>query len=100
MKLSFRYLGWAEGLSLLLLLGIAMPLKYVGGMPGPTSIVGAIHGLLFLLYNSFAVSLGNEEGWPKEKLLAAFLLSGIPFGTFIFERKFLRSETRQEEENV
>ncbi len=89
----FRQIGWAEGLSLLLLLGVAMPLKYIAGIPEATKVIGAIHGGLFLLYNYVAVQLTAEENWRPQKMLWAFVLSCVPFGTFIFERKFLTPVT-------
>src|SRR5438552_3773981 len=45
-----RLVGYTEGVSFLVLLGIAMPLKYFAGMPLAVTIVGAIHGLLWILY--------------------------------------------------
>ena len=46
----FRMTALAEGSSFLILLFIAMPMKYVMGMPRVVTVVGAIHGILFLLY--------------------------------------------------
>ena len=84
----FRTVGWAEGISLLLLFGVAMPIKYIGGVPEPTKIIGAIHGILFLLYNYLALQLKEDESWPDRKFVAAVVLSCLPFGTFIFESRF------------
>lgn len=90
MKKYFRSIGWAEGASLLVLLAIAMPIKYLAGIPEPTKVVGAIHGLLFLAYNAVAFVLKEEENWSNRKLMTAFVLSCVPFGTFIFESRYRR----------
>lgn len=88
MRKWFHLIGWAEGISLLLLLLVAMPLKYSLGMPGPTKALGSIHGFLFLLYGWCALQLSNQEEWPAKLLPLSILLSCLPFGTFVFERYF------------
>src|SRR5690606_32019581 len=57
MRGLFKYTGWFEGLSYLLLLGVAMPIKYVWGDPSWVSAVGMAHGLLFLAYIGLAFAL-------------------------------------------
>lgn len=89
MRKIFHFVGYAEGASLLLLMGIAMPLKYVYGYPEATKIIGAIHGLLFLLYGWSALQLSNAEDWDRKLLPLAVFFSCLPFGTFAFERFFL-----------
>ncbi len=79
-----------EGLSFLVLLGVAMPLKYLYGMPGPTSTVGMIHGVLFVVYVGLAWGVADEEGWPRRQVLWAFAASVLPLGTFMFDRAFLK----------
>ena len=61
----FRKVSFAEGWSFILLLGVAMPLKYIWGQPMAVSIVGAIHGGLFLLYGVLAIIVAQKEGWTK-----------------------------------
>ena len=86
-------MGWIEGISLLLLLFVAMPLKYVWGIPEATKSVGMIHGLLFLAYCFVAYQVKEEANWPIQRMFTAWLLSCIPFGTFIFERKYLKGHS-------
>jgi integral membrane protein len=86
---TFKVLGWLEGVSLLLLLFVAMPLKYMWGMPEYVSVVGSAHGGLFVAYIIGAMIVGEKLGWKVTTLLLAFILSSVPFGTFIFERKHL-----------
>lgn len=86
----FRKIGVAEGLSLLLLLGIAMPLKYFAGIPEAVKFIGWAHGILFIAYCWLAYMVREEKGWPFKMLVLAFLAAFLPFGTFLFDKK-LRS---------
>ena len=65
-----RVIGWGEGLSFLLLLGIAMPLKYWFGQPGYVRVVGMAHGALFLLYVAAAwqAAMIQEWAWRRTAL--------------------------------
>ncbi len=85
----FIQLGRIEGISLLLLLFVAMPLKYMFQEPLLVRIVGMIHGILFLGYALFAFLRSQEDRWSHGKLIACLILSSLPFGTFYFERKVL-----------
>ena len=86
----FRLLGWLEGVSLLLLFFVAMPLKYIWDMPYWVTWIGTAHGLLFILYIIGAVVVGDRLKWKLSILFSAFILSSVPFGTFVFERRYLR----------
>ena len=82
-----RIIGFIEGLSYLLLLGLAMPLKYFADMPMAVTIVGGLHGLLFVL---FIIVLGQATfvvRWSGAFAIGAFIASIIPFGTFVLDRK-------------
>ena len=81
----------AEGTSFLILLCIAMPMKYFLGMPLAVRVVGSIHGLLFLLYVARLVSLRTTYEWDNKFSLQAFIASILPFGTFLFD-KYLREK--------
>jgi integral membrane protein len=86
-----RFLAFLEGISLLILIFIAVPIKYIFHNPGITRIVGPIHGTLFLLFIFNALSVGVEQNWKFRtttwKVLVACL---IPFGTFYIDYKILR----------
>lgn len=86
-----RIVGIAEGISFLVLLLIAMPLKYFAGMPLGVRIVGSLHGALFILYVVVALRAAWLCGWRWTKTLEVLLASLYPFGTFILDRK-LRAE--------
>jgi integral membrane protein len=81
--------GWVEGISLLLLLGFAMPLKYFYDDPIYVRWIGMAHGILFLLYVQGAFLLWRRDKWSMMKLLLCLILSSVPFGTFYFERRYL-----------
>jgi integral membrane protein len=84
---SFRWIAVAEGLSFLLLLGVAMPLKYMAGMPLMVRIVGSIHGGLFVLYVLAAFRAAHADKWSFRQLLIALIASVLPFGPFVIDRK-------------
>lgn len=88
----FRVLGWLEGGSFLLLLFIGMPLKYVWGNPIAVKALGMPHGLLFIVYVLLANIIAEEMEWPIKVRLYAFIASVVPFGTFIFEHKYLKKK--------
>jgi integral membrane protein len=80
-----RVVGSAEALSLLLLLFIAMPVKYIGKNPILVEWVGAIHGGLFLLYVASAFAVARILNWRWYYVVFAGLASVVPFGPFLFE---------------
>ncbi|MNK53159.1 hypothetical protein D3C87_721110 [compost metagenome] len=86
----FHAIAVAEGTSFLLLLFIAMPLKYMAGMPMAVKLVGSIHGALFVAYAIAAVFLFTHAKWPLERIPGLFYAAVLPFGTFVMERKWLR----------
>jgi integral membrane protein len=87
----FRYVGWLEGGSYLVLLLIAMPLKYIWGNPEMVRIVGMAHGLFFLAYLGVAFAMYDKYDWDIKKLGWAVTASLLPFGPFVFEAKALRA---------
>jgi len=86
----FRTIAIAEGWSFLVLLGIAMPLKYIFDIPMAVKVVGWLHGVLFIGYWILAVPLFTKLKWDVERIIGLGLASIIPFGTFVMERKWLR----------
>ncbi len=85
----FRWVGRLEGVSFLVLLLIAMPLKYIWGHPEATRIAGMIHGILFLSYCLSANYAAQELNWPRKVWLLSFVAAVLPLGTFVFEKKHL-----------
>lgn len=82
---AMRAIGSAEGVSFLLLLLIAVPLKYIGHNEKWVLLLGPIHGTLFLLYLASALACIWAMRWPWTYFLLAALSSVFPFGPFIFE---------------
>ena len=88
---QLRFVALLEGSSFLILLFVAMPLKYLAGLPLAVRIVGTVHGLLFLIFMVALYRAGSQCRWPFRRWLLAFAASILPFGTFVFDRS-LRSE--------
>lgn len=84
---TLRKLGLAEGLSYLTLLLIAMPIKYGLGEPLPVRIVGALHGLLFVVYVLMGVYVGKKLNWAPKMYAYLLLASILPGGPFVFDRR-------------
>lgn len=84
--------GLAEGLSFLVLLFIAMPLKYAAGMPMAVKLVGWAHGGLFVLYILALVQVAGATDWGFRRIATAFLAAVVPFGTFVLDRSLRREE--------
>ena len=87
----FKIIATLEGLSLLALIFVAMPLKYVYDMPQMVRIVGMAHGLLFIGYIVLATMMKFEQNWPWKKYLIICVASVIPFGTFYIEKKYFKA---------
>lgn len=86
----FRSVAIAEGWSYLILLFIAMPLKYLAEMPWAVKVVGWAHGVLFIWYWVAAIPLFTKLKWDIDRVVGLGLASIIPFGTFVMERRWLR----------
>ena len=85
-----RLIGFMEGISLLVLFFIAMPLKYAFGIPELSKVMGTVHGALFLLFIFNALSVGVECQWKfRETTWKVLLACIIPLGTFYIDRKIL-----------
>jgi len=95
---NFRLVGFVEAVSFLLLLFVAMPLKYFAGMPLAVSIAGALHGLIFVVYLGFLALVAGRETWKFGPAALAFVAGVLPFGPLVFDRVFLqRRETEKTE---
>jgi integral membrane protein len=86
---QFRVVGHLEGVSFLLLLFVAMPLKYFAGWPLGVRVVGALHGLLFLAYLVALFRIASDQEWPLRRSAGAFIASILPFGFFVFDARVL-----------
>lgn len=87
-----RLLGFLEGLSLLFLLFVAVPMKYIGNDPSFTKLLGPIHGAIFVWFLLSALSLGVEQQWKfKTTTWKIIVACFIPFGTFYIDYLIFRN---------
>lgn len=94
---TLRLVGTLEAISYLLLLGVAMPLKYMADWPLGVEIVGALHGGLFLLFVGMVTLSAYQRKWPFRWVIEAFIASILPFGPFVWDRRRLRPLERTAE---
>lgn len=86
-----RLIGFLEGISLLVLLFIALPLKYGYGIPEVSRVMGTVHGALFLLFVFNTLSVGVEYHWKfRETTWKVLLACIVPLGTFYIDQKILK----------
>ena len=90
---TFRKVSLAEGCSLLILLFIAMPLKYLMDLPQAVQFVGWAHGILFIVYGLMLLLLQIRYRWSFLFFAGAFVASLIPFGTFVLDRYLKEKDT-------
>ena len=86
---SFKWISILEGTSFLVLLLIAMPLKYIWESPQMVEVVGMLHGILFVLYILGALWLYKAMDWNLKTLLVICISSVLPLGPFYVEKKYL-----------
>ena len=82
----FLFINKIEGISYIVLLFIAMPLKYYFGYPEATKIMGSVHGVLFILFMFRLVKLHKRAALNIKATAIYFILSLIPFGSFYTEK--------------
>ncbi|MBA3666053.1 MAG: DUF3817 domain-containing protein [Bacteroidetes bacterium] len=87
----FRLVAIMEGISYLILLCIAMPLKYMAGYKPGVLYVGWVHGVLFITFMLMLALVWIRYKWSFAKVMFAFIMSLVPFGTFMLDKK-LRKE--------
>ncbi|MEI7024899.1 DUF3817 domain-containing protein [Paenibacillus sp. y28] len=88
---SFRAIALLEGISFLVLLFIAMPLKYWADWPYAVKYVGMAHGVLFVLYLAALLVVSVAHRWHIFRITGAFIASFLPFGTFVFDARLRKS---------
>lgn len=88
----FRMIAYTEGISFLMLLFIAMPLKYMYGLPIATKIAGSIHGFLFLLFCLALYDAARSSGWIYRFRTLAFISSLLPFGMLWLDKRLQNPE--------
>jgi integral membrane protein len=97
---SFRKIAIAEGISFLVLLGIAMPLKYFAGISIAVTIIGSLHGILFIAFMVLTWEVKDEPvivKWKKNPgwIGLCFLAAILPFGTFVLDKQLKKKQDGQ-----
>jgi len=92
----FRIISAIEGLSYLILVFIAMPIKYLGDNPIYVKFFGMAHGILFILFMISLFETKRKESWDTGFMFQLFVLSLIPFGAFVIENRVKPKESALE----
>jgi integral membrane protein len=88
-----RVAGLLEGLSFLVLTGIAMPLKYIADRPGAVEVVGWIHGALFVIFCAALFQATRAHRWSVGRAGVVLLAALLPFGPFVIDGRLRREDT-------
>ena len=84
---KFGIINTVEGYSYILLLFVAMPMKYLLDIPLAVKVAGMAHGILFIIFCLLLVQAWQESKWPFKESIIFFIASLIPFGTFFTKSK-------------
>jgi len=76
-----------EACSFLILVGVAMPLKYFAAQPGAVKVFGWIHGLLFMVFCGALLRTIVIARWPLARAALIFVAALLPFGPFVVDRR-------------
>jgi integral membrane protein len=87
-----RTIGLIEGISFLILLGIAMPLKYFAGIPQAVTLAGWLHGLLFITFCIAVTQAHQEANWTRWRTSAVLIAALLPFGPFVIDAGLKRED--------
>lgn len=90
----FRLISFIEGISFLVLIFIAMPLKYLAGIPLAVKIVGMTHGILFILFVIALFMVSKRYKW-KVLTFQLFVYSLIPFGFILIEKTIMKAPPKK-----
>ncbi len=94
---TLRAVGFLEGLSFLLLLFIAMPMKYMWGNPILVKYVGMGHGVLFVAFLAVLFVVCEKQKWSLNMFVLGLIASIMPFGPFVFDHKLKKLEQSKAE---
>jgi integral membrane protein len=86
----YRVMANVVGVLLILLVVVAVPLKYLAGIPGPVTVLGTAHGWLYALFFLSVVDLALRAKWTLKGAVVALVLGTIPFLSFVAERSVTR----------
>ncbi|ANF82632.1 hypothetical protein A3K93_10795 [Acinetobacter sp. NCu2D-2] len=89
---TLRLVGLFEGISFLLLLFIAMPVKYMMDNPILVKYIGMGHGVLFVLFLVVLFTVCEKQKWSLGMFIMGLIASIVPFGPFIFDLKLKKMQ--------
>ena len=89
---TLRLVGLIEGISFLLLLFIAMPVKYMMDNPVLVKYIGMGHGVLFIVFLVVLFTVCEKQKWALSMFIMGLIASILPFGPFIFDMKLKKLE--------
>ncbi|MBW8482508.1 DUF3817 domain-containing protein [Actinomadura parmotrematis] len=89
----YRVMALVVGVMLLILVFVAMPVRYIGGDPTLSGIVSPIHGFLYMVYLVCSYLLWTKARWGLKKMLVMVSAGLVPFLAFFIERKIVREAT-------
>ena len=91
---TLRVVGFLEGISFLLLLFVAMPMKYIFDNPILAKYVGMGHGVLFILFLIVLFVVCEKQKWSLKMFILGLIASILPFGPFVFDAKIKKLENK------
>ncbi len=86
----YRVMAYVVGVVLLVLVFVAVPLKYLADSPGLVRTVGPVHGFLYIVYLLVSFHLAVKSRWPLPRTLVVLLAGTVPFLSFLVERQVTR----------
>jgi integral membrane protein len=87
---NYRVAAWVTGIGLLVLVFVAMPLKYFLGEPRPVAVVGMLHGFLYMAYIVCTLILAERTRWRPLEAVVILLAGTVPIASFVAERQVTR----------
>jgi integral membrane protein len=97
---NLRIIGISEGISFLVLLLIAMPMKYMMDIPEAVKFTGWVHGVLFIAYVAAVFLSIRAMRWNWFSVLVALGASLLPFGTFVLDKSLKRRQAELAAQNA
>ena len=92
---TLRVISYLEGISYILLLFIAVPIKYYANDPSLVKLLGMPHGLLFVAFVILSLVNSKKYNWSFIKTIVVLISSIIPFGTFYVDYKYFKNNVER-----
>jgi integral membrane protein len=88
--LRFRVLAYVVGVVLIVLMLVAVPLRYLADRPHLSETISPVHGFLYLVYLCVTVDIARRRGWSLLRTVGVMLAGTVPFLSFFVERRVTR----------